>query len=97
MRTQPVSFVKAHLAEVIDNVRESHDPLVITQNGASTAVLVDHESYERMRQGMLLLKFIAMGEQDIAKGRTVPQAEVFRKLHRRLKARAVKEERDRHP
>ena len=93
MRTRPVSFVKAHLAEVINSVRGSHDPLVITQNGASTAVLIDHESYERMRQAMLMLKLVSMGEQDVAKGRTVPQAEVFRSLRRRLKAQAAKQAR----
>jgi prevent-host-death family protein len=91
MATQSVSYVKAHLAEVIDSVRASHDPLVITQNGANTAVLQDHESYQRTRQALAMLKLVAMGEQDIAKGRTVPQAEVFRSLKQRLHARIAKE------
>jgi prevent-host-death family protein len=85
MATQSVSYVKAHLAEVIDSVRASHDALIITQNGANTAVIVDHESYQRTRQALAMLKLLAMGEQDIAKGRTVPQAEVFASLKRDLK------------
>jgi prevent-host-death family protein len=87
LATQSVSYVKAHLAEVIDGVRRSHDPLVITQNGANTAVLVDHDTYQRTRQALALLKIVAMGESDIAKGRVVSQDEVFRSLKRRLKAK----------
>jgi prevent-host-death family protein len=90
MATQSVSYVKAHLAEVIEAVRVSHDPVVITQNGASTAVLVDHDSYQRTRQALAMLKLVAMGEQDIAKGRTVAQAEVFRALKQRLQTRIAK-------
>jgi hypothetical protein len=36
------------------------------------------------------LKLVAMGESDVAKGRTVPQAQVFRSLKERLKARLAK-------
>lgn len=82
--TQPVSYVKAHLAEVLDQVRESHDPITVTQNGAPSAVIVDHESYQRTRDALALLKLTAMGEKDVAKGRTVPQEQVFSKLRARI-------------
>ncbi len=90
MATQSVSYVKAHLAEVIDSVRASHDPVVITQNGANTAVIIDHDSYQRTRQALAMLKLVAMGEQDIAKGRRISQAEVFRSLKQRLKVQISK-------
>ena len=89
--TQSVSFVKAHLAEVIDEVNAKHAPVIITQNGASTAVIQDHESYQRTRDAMLMLKLVAMGEADIAKGRTIPQREVFASLKKRLKQRIAQE------
>ncbi len=85
--TQSVSFVKAHLAEVIHEVNASRNPLVVTQNGASTVVIQDHDSYQRTRDALMMLKLVAMGEADIAKGRTVPQAEAFSSLRKRLKAR----------
>jgi prevent-host-death family protein len=88
--TQSVSFVKAHLAEVIQEVNASHQAVVVTQNGASTAVIQDHESYRRTRDALMMLKLVAMGESDVAKGRTVPQAQVFRSLKERLKARLAK-------
>ena len=85
--TQSVSFVKAHLAEVIHEVTTSRKPVVVTQNGASTVVIQDHDSYVRTREALMMLKLIAMGEADVAKGRTIPQADVFASLKNRLKAR----------
>ncbi len=72
---------------MIDGIRRSHDPLVITQNGANTAVLVDHDSYQRTRQALALLKLVARGESDVAKGRVISQDQVFRSLKQRLKAK----------
>lgn len=91
--SQSVSYVKAHLAEVIHEVNASRHPLVVTQNGASTVVIQDHESYQRTRDALMMLKLVAMGEADIAKGRTVPQAEVFSSLKQRLNAQIDRGER----
>ena len=65
--TQPVSYVKAHLAEVIDSVRDSRDPVTITQNGSPSVVLVDHKSYQRTRDALAILKLVAMGEHDVGR------------------------------
>jgi len=89
VRAQSVSYVKAHLAQVIDEVRDGGGPMIVTQNGASTVVIQDHESYQRTRDALLMLKLVAMGDADIAKGRTVTHAEVFRSVKRQLKARIV--------
>jgi prevent-host-death family protein len=85
--TQSISFVKAHLAEVCQQVQANHAPVVVTQNGVSTVVIQDHASYERTRAALVMLKLVAMGEADVARGRTVPQAEVFGALKKRLKER----------
>jgi prevent-host-death family protein len=90
--TRPVSYVKAHLAEVIESVRESRDPVTITQNGSPSAVLVDHESYQRTRDALAILKLVAMGEHDVAMGRTVSQSRVFKDARARLKARLAEQD-----
>ena len=46
---QSVSYVKAHFAQVINRVREGGGPIIVTQNGASAAIIQDPETYERMR------------------------------------------------
>jgi prevent-host-death family protein len=84
--TQPVSYVKAHLAEVLDHVRESHDPVTVTQNGSPSAVIVDHESYQRTKDALALLKLVAMGEKDVATGRTILQKQVFAEARARIQA-----------
>jgi prevent-host-death family protein len=62
IRAQSVSYVKAHLAQVIDQVRDGGGPMIVTQNGAGTVVIQDHESYERTRDALVMLKLVAMGE-----------------------------------
>jgi prevent-host-death family protein len=90
--TQPVSYVKAHLAEVLDRVQESHDPVTVTQNGAPSAVIVDHESYQRTRDALALLKLVAMGEKDIVEGRTIPQSQVFKQLRAKIAAKMTEDQ-----
>lgn len=84
MSTLPVSEVKARLAEVIESTRATGQPVIITQNGEATAVLQDLASYEATRHSLALLKLVAQGERDLSRGRSVPQAEVFRALRKRL-------------
>lgn len=84
MSTLPVSHVKAHLAEVIESTRETGEAVIITQNGEGTAVLQDLASYEAMRRSLAMMKLVAQGERDLAKGKSISQAEVFRALRKRL-------------
>ena len=44
---KPISYLKAHAAEIVRNLKENPEPLVITQNGEAKAVLQDIESYEQ--------------------------------------------------
>ena len=87
MRSQPVSHVKAHFAEVINSVRSGGEPVLVTQNGASAVVIQDHESYERTKQALLLLKLIALGERSLAKGKGIPHKKLFADVRRRAKLR----------
>jgi prevent-host-death family protein len=80
--------VKAHFAEVIESVRAGHEPLLVTQNGASAVVIQDHESYERMRDALLLFKLIALGERSLSKGKGIPHEKLFAAARSRLRSRA---------
>lgn len=88
MKTRTISYVKANLAKVIDELQDAHDPIEITQNGTGKAVLQDRASYDRMRSALAMLKLIAMGEDDAERGRTRSQQDVFRGMRKRLAARA---------
>ncbi len=91
---QSVSYVKAHLAQVIDQVRGGGGPLIVTQNGATAAIIQDPESYERTRQALAMLKLVAMAQEDVRHGRVHTHEEVFSVVRKRLATR-IKERRTR--
>ncbi len=54
----------------------------ISQNREPKVGLQDAESYENMRSTKALLKLLAMGEEDIRKGHTLEQAQVFQNIEK---------------
>lgn len=82
---EPVTVLKTKSAELIRKARESGQPIVITQNGKATAVLQDVESYERMRKTLLLLKFVAKGDQELREDKGISHRNAQRRLERKLK------------
>ncbi len=85
---EPVTVLKTRSAELIRRARETRQPVVITQNGRATAVLQDVESYQRQRQALMLLKYVALGERDLRDGAVVDDAEADARFRARLDALA---------
>lgn len=71
-RIKPISYLKAHSADVIRELGEGAAPMVITQNGEAKAVLQDIGSYEATQETLALLKLLALGRAEIASGDTTP-------------------------
>lgn len=88
---QPVSFLKSHTAHLLQQVNETHRPVIITQNGMARAVLQDAESYESMQNAFLMLKLLAQGEADIRAGRHSDQNEMFDRIKLRIETRKAQE------
>jgi len=86
-QVKPISYLKANAAEVLSELAESGEPLVITQNGEAKAVLQDVVSYEQTQETLALLKILALGEQQIATGQTVPLEDAFALLRNKTSAR----------
>ncbi len=84
-RIKPISYLKAHAAEIVRSLAEQGGPLVITQNGEAKAVIQDIESYEQTQETMALLKILAVGTRQIEEGRVQPAADVIRGLRERKK------------
>ena len=80
---RPISYLKAHAAEIVRNMRDQGGPLVITQNGEAKVVLQDIESYEQTQETMALLKILALGNRQIEAGNVEPAAVVIRRLRER--------------
>ena len=79
---KPISFLKSKAADMLKQVNETHRPIIITQNGEPRAVLQDPESYENMRSAIGLMKLISLGEEDILKGKSKTQDQVFSDLEK---------------
>lgn len=87
---KPVSYLKSHAADMLNQINETRRPVVITQNGEPRAVLQDPDSYDRMRSAIGILKLIAQGEEDVKHGRTKAQEDVFKDIGKLLSARGNK-------
>ena len=64
----PVTDLRQDAAAVLKKLQESEEPLVITQRGRATAVLLNLDAYERAQQERELLRLLALGEREIAEG-----------------------------
>lgn len=81
---KPISYVKANTAKVLEQVKTS-GPVVITQNGEASAVLMGVKDYERLTEGIALLKILSMGEKSIQEGKGIPAEEAFARIRARIK------------
>jgi prevent-host-death family protein len=84
---KPISYLKAHAAEIVRKLGEQREPLVITQNGEAKVVVQDIESYEQTQETMALLKILALGVRQIEEAKVLPAEDVIRRLREGQEAR----------
>lgn len=79
---KPISYFKAHAAEILTELEISQEPVAITQNGEVKAIVQDIASFERIQETLALLKVLALGMADIEAGRTVDARSAIAKRRR---------------
>jgi len=77
---KPISYFKAHAADVIRELNQQHGTMIITQNGEAKAVIQDITEYERIQEALALLKMVAQGQKDYEEGKTIPAGRVLIEL-----------------
>jgi prevent-host-death family protein len=80
---KPISYLKAHAAEIVRKLGEHREPLIVTQNGEAKVVIQDIESYEQTLETMALLKMLAIGMRQIEEGKVLPAEDVVKRLRER--------------
>lgn len=80
-RIKPLSYLKAHATQVIDDLEDSREPLVVTQNGEAKMVVMDVATYEQSQQTLALMKILALGQQQIAEGKTFDARKALGDIH----------------
>jgi prevent-host-death family protein len=72
-----ITDLRQDAAAVLDRVKDSAEPVVITQRGRAAAVLLSPETYERSEQERQMLRLLARGEREIRKNRGIDLAKVL--------------------
>ncbi|HEV7765796.1 MAG TPA: type II toxin-antitoxin system Phd/YefM family antitoxin [Thermoanaerobaculia bacterium] len=81
---RPVSEFRANAAELIEHVKSSRRPLVLTQRGHSTAVVLDVMEYEQMVEEIELLTDVRTAAKQIDAGEGISNREAKAELRRRF-------------
>lgn len=81
---KPVSEFRANAAELIEHVRKSGRPLVLTQRGHSAAVVLDVNEYERMVEEIELLTDVRTAVGQIESGEGISNRDAKAELRRRF-------------
>ncbi len=92
MTTIPLADAKARLSAVLDEVRDTHERVVITRNGRPEAVIMSVSDLEALEETLDLLSTpgaleeIRAAEAEIARGEVVGAGELRRLMEQRIQA-----------
>lgn len=91
MTTIPLADAKARLSAVLDEVRDTHERIVITRNGRPEAVIMAVSDLEALEETLDLLSTpgavdqIRRAEADIAAGQAIDADELRRQMAARTR------------
>jgi prevent-host-death family protein len=77
---QPMTTFRNHSAEIMQHLKETKRPVVLTVNGKAAAVLQDAEAYQRLLDIAAEANAeegIRQGLEDVRNGRTMPAEQAF--------------------
>jgi len=75
-----LSDFRANAASYIECVKTNRRPLVLTQHGKSSAVLIDVEDYHKLLDKIQLLEELSAARNELDKGKGVSHEDFFNEL-----------------
>ena len=75
-----LSEFRANASNFLKQVRETKRPLVLTQHGKSTAVLVDVKEYQALIEKLELLEEVQLAEKQVEEGKYLTNDQVEQRL-----------------
>ena len=82
---KPLSEFRANAAALVDRVRQTRRPLVLTQRGHSTAVVLGAAEYERLIEEIEILRDVRQAEQQLEAGLGISHADAKAQVMAALK------------
>ena len=70
MRSEMVTTLKRQATRILAELNNSHEPILITEQGKPSACLISVADYESMQNRMRILEAISKGERDISNNKT---------------------------
>ena len=65
----PITDLRQDATSIVKRVSSGQEPLVITQRGRATVVIISVEAYEQCQRELELLRLLARGEKEIQAGK----------------------------
>lgn len=78
-----LSDFKRNTSQLLDQVKKTGHPLVLTINGRAEVVVQDAETYQQLLDRVETVEALQRGLADVKAGRTKPAREVFGRLRRK--------------
>jgi antitoxin YefM len=80
----PITEFRSEINTMIQKTKETHRPIILTQHGKSTAVVVDIADYQRMVEKSELAQDIAIAEKQFKEGKTYTTAQAKARIMKRF-------------
>ena len=78
-----MSDFKRNTGELVDRLRKTGDPLVLTINGRAKVIVQDASAYQYLLDRVETIDALQRGLADVNAGRTSPARKVFQRLRRK--------------
>ena len=78
-----LSDFKRNTSELLERLKKTGNPLVLTINGKAEVVVQDAEAYQELLERVQTVERIQPGLADVKAGRTKPARQVFNRLRRK--------------
>jgi prevent-host-death family protein len=80
-----ITELKRKTKEILDQVRQTGRPVVLTVNGKADAVLIDAKTFDKHLSASNMAKLLAPAAEDLRTGRTRPMRSFLREFKRARK------------
>jgi len=81
----PISEFRYNVSDVIKKTKSTKRPVLITQNGKGSVVMIDVNEYERLMETLEITKAIKRAEGDIKAGKTTDHKNAINKVMKSVK------------
>ena len=80
----PFSECRQNFSSYINRPRETHRPILITQNGRATSYLIDAEDFDTLMDRIELSRDIEISRREFAEGKGIPHRQVMDEMREML-------------